>query len=83
MRKRRARKGSWDELVETETLLETAQNKARELAGLPALTYGRIKRQLRAPAIAVIETEMKRLASDPGQPWFSEETREAMRRMLA
>ncbi|WP_171123398.1 MULTISPECIES: enoyl-CoA hydratase/isomerase family protein [unclassified Ruegeria] len=78
-----AAQGVVDELVEVETLLDAAQSKAQELARLPALTYGRVKRQLRAPAIEVIEAEMKRLAGDTDRSWFNEETRDAMQRMLA
>ncbi len=74
--------GIVDELVEAEAVNETALAKAREMADLPASAFGRIKQQLRGPAISVIETEMARLVDDADRGWFTDETRDAMQRML-
>ncbi len=49
------RLGALDELAEPDHVVERALEVTRELAALPAQTYERVKRQLRAPAIAKIE----------------------------
>ena len=56
--------GVLDELQPPEHVLPTALRVARDLAGIPAAAYTRIKHQLRAPAIAVIEDMLAR-GTDP------------------
>jgi len=56
--------GLLDELQPPERVLATAIERARDFANMPAKAYARIKRQLRAPALAAIEETVAR-GSDP------------------
>ncbi|MEX0286144.1 MAG: enoyl-CoA hydratase/isomerase family protein [Paracoccaceae bacterium] len=77
-----AARGIVDHLCDAEEVEEAALAKARELAALPLATFGRVKAQIRAPAIATIEVEMERLKTDPNRGWFDAETKSAMKRMI-
>ncbi|MCB1340029.1 MAG: enoyl-CoA hydratase/isomerase family protein [Pseudooceanicola sp.] len=68
--------GFIDEIAED--VLGAATAKARELAALPPLAYGAIKRQIRRHAIARIREAM----AQPYTGWFTDETRPAMQRMM-
>lgn len=75
-------RGYIDQVCPAEDVAATAEAKARELAEIPQATFARVKLQLRKPAIDVIETEMKRLETDPNRGWFGPETKAAMKRMI-
>lgn len=74
--------GIVDELCEMNDVRERAIAKARELAQIPAATYDRVKAQMRAPAISVIQAGMALLKDNPDRHWFGPETKPAMREML-
>lgn len=75
-------RGIVDVLTGADQVDAEAIAKARELAALPAKAYVAIKQALRAPAVAEIEAEMALLATDPQRGWFSDETKDAMKRMI-
>lgn len=75
--------GVLDELCEAEALLPRACEVARELAALPRRAFGRIKRQLRAPAIARIEDCIEGGTDPLRGDWLAEEARAASARVLA
>ncbi len=77
-----AARGIVDHLCDADEVDPAAEAKARELAGIPGATFARVKRQIRQPAIAVIDAEMERLKTDPDRGWFGPETRDAMQRMI-
>lgn len=75
--------GIVDLLEETsEGVLDRAVEEARALAALPSIAYAAVKRQIRQPAISVIETAIAGGANAPADGWFNAQTRDAMRRML-
>lgn len=75
--------GALDELCDPEALLPRALDVARELAALPRAAYGRIKRQLRGPALARIEDCVERGTDPLRGGWLGDETRDASAGTLA
>ncbi len=75
-------RGVLDELQPQENVLARAIDVAQDLASMPADSYGRIKRQFRAKAIAQIE----QLNADQSDPmlasWVSDESAEASESIL-
>jgi enoyl-CoA hydratase len=69
--------GVLDEIWEADELLPRALEVATELAELPASTYGRVKHQLRAPALAEIERALDAGADPMLGGWLSKETARA------
>lgn len=69
--------GVLDELQPPELLLPLAIEVAQEMAALPRTMYGRIKRQLRAAALARIEDAISNRKEPMLDSWLSAETREA------
>jgi enoyl-CoA hydratase len=77
------RRGVLDELVAPHAVLDRAIEVAREMAGMPADSYARIKQQVRASALAEIEEVVSR-GSDPMlSQWLSPQAREASAAVLA
>jgi enoyl-CoA hydratase len=75
--------GILDELQPPEQLLSRAHAIAHELGAIPGTAYARIKRQLRAPAIAHIERTLS-AGDDPMlASWLSAETQAAAASLLA
>jgi enoyl-CoA hydratase len=66
--------GAVDELVPRETVLDRAVAVAEELAGLPADTYARTKRQLRSMTIAHIDEVLATGADPMLERWITAET---------
>ncbi len=74
--------GLIDERVEPSELLSHAHSVAAEYAQLPPQTYAEIKMQVRAEAIERIEKNRAHRQATPALPWFSPETRPAMRKLI-
>lgn len=74
--------GIVDQICNLNEVREVAIAKACELAQIPSATYGRVKAQMRAPTIALIQAGMARLKDDPERRWFGPETKPAMHEML-
>ena len=73
--------GIVDELQPADQIWARSIARARELAAAPRQSYGRIKRQLRATALAEIERALG--ASDPLHGnWIGAETGAAAERVL-
>jgi enoyl-CoA hydratase len=69
--------GLLDELAEPDALVARALEIAGELAGLPADTYARIKRQLRGDVIAEIDRIVTEKDDPLASSWLAAETAEA------
>jgi enoyl-CoA hydratase len=69
--------GVLDELQPPGQLLARAVEVAREMAALPRSMYARIKRDLRAPAIARIDDAINNRNESMLESWLNEETRAA------
>lgn len=69
--------GIFDELQPADQLLPRAMEVARELAALPRIGYARIKRQLRAAALARIDDAISNRREPMLESWLSTETRSA------
>ncbi|MEK6286655.1 MAG: enoyl-CoA hydratase/isomerase family protein [Acidobacteriota bacterium] len=69
--------GVLDELQPPDRLLARAIEVAQKMAALPRTMYGRIKRQLRAAALARIEDAISNRKEPMLDSWLSAETREA------
>lgn len=75
--------GIVDEVVEAESLVSRAVDVARDYATIPALAYAAVKSQLRARTLENINKTIE-AGSDPTRDhWFTEETRDAMRVLMA
>jgi enoyl-CoA hydratase/carnithine racemase len=79
--------GVVDEVVATDEVMARATAVAREYATLPPRTYAATKRALRAQALARIDAAVAAEAARPPggerSGWFSDETLEATRAVLA
>jgi enoyl-CoA hydratase len=74
--------GLLDELQPTDRLLARAMDVAEEMAALPRTSFGRIKRQMRAVALARID-EAVRNQNDPVlDSWLTAETASASAQVL-
>jgi len=74
--------GLLDELQPADALLARAMEVAEEMAGLPRASFGRIKRQMRAAALARID-EAVRNQNDPVlDSWLTAETASASAQVL-
>lgn len=76
------RRGLLDELVATESVLPRAIEVARDMAGMPADSYARIKRQVRQAAIEAIEEVVARGADPMLEQWLSPQARAAAAAVL-
>jgi enoyl-CoA hydratase/carnithine racemase len=75
--------GMVDVLVEDpDEVLAQAVKQAQMLADLPPLAYANIKRDLRAPAVALIEEGIANGGNRPEGGWFTAETKGAMQKMI-
>jgi enoyl-CoA hydratase len=70
-------RGILDELQPADRLLTRAIEVAQEMAGLPRLVYARIKRQLRANALARIDDAILNRNEPMLESWLDAETRAA------
>ena len=75
--------GLIDELQPAEQLLARATEIAAEMAALPRSTYGRIKRQLRAAALARIDDAVTNQNEPVLDAWLNQETATASAQVLA
>jgi len=76
------RRGVFDELKPADRVLERAREVAEDLASMPRESYGRIKNQVRAEAIAALE-ELDRTDSDPMLAgWIDPAAEAASKRVL-
>lgn len=76
------RRGILDELAPPEAVLDRAIEVARDLAGMPSDSYGRVKHQVRQAAIAKIQ-EVISVGGDPMlDDWLSPDAREASAAIL-
>lgn len=73
--------GIIDVLVEDDPT-QRALQEARALAGIPAMAYASVKRQIRGTTIERIEQAMREGQTAPEGGWFTDETRAAMQRMI-
>jgi enoyl-CoA hydratase len=69
--------GVLDELQPAELLLQRAIEVAQEMAALPRAIYGRIKHDLRGPALARINDAIINRKEPMLESWLSNETRAA------
>lgn len=76
------RRGLLDELVAPDSVLVRAIEVARDMAGMPADGYARIKRQIRGPAIEEIERVVARGTDPMLEHWLSPRAREASAAVL-
>ncbi|MCR8826550.1 enoyl-CoA hydratase/isomerase family protein [Pseudosulfitobacter koreensis] len=73
--------GLVDDIVEPDMLMQAALDAAREFAQLPPAAYAAVKSQLRADIIAKIAAAVEaETAAD--LPWYTDETADAMARMI-
>lgn len=77
------RRGILDELRPPGDVLSRAIEVARDMATMPADSYGRIKRQVRRAAIAQVEEAISTGADPMLEGWLSPEAREASAAWLA
>jgi len=75
--------GLLDELQPAEQLLARANEIATEMAALPRATYGRIKRQLRAVALAQIDDAVNNQNEPVLASWLNAETASASAEVLS
>ena len=75
--------GILDELVEEGQSIEKAKQIALKYAQLPPRAYQTIKYQLRSPVIRALRKELKNAASAEPRAWFTEETKQAMAKMIS
>ncbi|HKP11641.1 MAG TPA: enoyl-CoA hydratase/isomerase family protein [Blastocatellia bacterium] len=75
--------GMLDELQPEERLLARATEIAEEMASLPRTAYGRIKRQMRAAALARIDDAVNNDREPVLDSWLGEETASASAQVLA
>jgi enoyl-CoA hydratase len=75
--------GMLDELQPAEQLLSRAMEIAEEMATLPRSAYGRIKRQLRAAALARIDDAVSNRNEPVLASWLNAETASASAQVLA
>jgi len=71
------RRGLLDELVEPEAVLDRALEVARDMAGMPADSYARIKRQIRQAALARIDEVVSRDLEPMLEGWISPQAKQA------
>lgn len=71
------RRGIFDELQPPDGVLQRALEVARDMATMPAESYRRIKQQVRAAALAEIETMIEAGADPMLEGWFGPEARDA------
>ena len=75
--------GILDEVVAADQVEARAIEKAREMARSPAEAYAAIKRQLRGAVIEKIERAITNLDDPQRAGWFTSETADAAKRVLA
>jgi len=75
--------GLLDELQPAEQLLSRATEMAEEMAALPRTAYGRIKRQMRAAALARIDDAVSNQNEPVLDSWLNAETASASAEVLA
>ncbi|HJQ23674.1 MAG TPA: enoyl-CoA hydratase/isomerase family protein [Blastocatellia bacterium] len=75
--------GLLDELQPAEQLLARARAIAEEMAALPRTSFGRIKRQMRATALAKIEDAVRNQNEPVLDSWLGAETASASAEVLA
>src|SRR6185369_1388457 len=75
--------GMLDELQPEERLLARAMEIAEEMAALPRTAYGRIKRQMRADALARIDDAVNNDREPVLDSWLGEEMASASAQVLA
>lgn len=66
--------GLIDEVVEAESLMDRATEKARLFGGKPAMAYRRLKRYLRGPVAERMKSMDESHMDDMVDQWFEEET---------
>ena len=66
--------GLIDEVVEAESLMDRATEKARLFGGKPATAYRRLKRHLRGPVAERMKSMDESHMDDMVDQWFEEET---------
>jgi enoyl-CoA hydratase len=71
------RRGLLDELVEPESVLDRALEVARDMAGMPADSYARIKRQIRHAALARIDEVVSGDLDPMLEGWLSPQAKQA------
>jgi enoyl-CoA hydratase len=76
------RRGALDELQPPEAVLARGLEVARDLAGMPADCYRRVKHQLRRAAIAEIDALLATGADPMFDGWLAADAREAAAAML-
>ncbi|HEY9232484.1 MAG TPA: hypothetical protein VIS78_10060, partial [Blastocatellia bacterium] len=75
--------GLLDELQPAAQLLARARKIAAEMAGLPRASFGRIKRQMRAAALARIEDAVRNQHEPVLDSWLGAETASASAEVLS
>jgi len=76
-------RGALDELQPAARLLSRAREVAEEMATLPRAAYGKIKRHLRAQALAKIEDALVNQNEPMLNSWLDDETAQASAAVLA
>lgn len=75
--------GVLDELVEPGQLCDRAMAVARGYGEIPPKTFAAVKRQLRDPTLARVDRAIREAADPTLDGWFTDESVEAMHKMLA
>lgn len=75
--------GVIDEVVEPDALMKRSFAVARDYAALPPKAFAGIKAQLRAPALSAIRAAIEQRNDPTLEGWFTDETAEAARILLA
>lgn len=76
------RRGLLDELVAPEAVLDRALEVARDMAGMPADSYARIKRQIRQAALEQIERIVSQDLDPMLEGWLSPQAQQASAALL-
>jgi enoyl-CoA hydratase len=75
--------GLVDDVVTADSVVPAAVDVARRLASVPSAAYAHVKRQLRAPAVAAMESGIAALHEAWLDTWFSPATRKLHAEALA
>ena len=71
-----------DELVQAGDALGQALKVARDYAQIPPKAYATVKYQNRQHAIEALKAEIAKSAASKPVPWFTDETKSAMVKMI-
>ncbi len=75
--------GFLDEIVASDVVIPRAVDVARDYASIPPVAYAGVKMQLRGGTLGIIRGAIEGQSDPVRNGWFTDETRDAMKAMLA